>query len=265
MQVMRPRDYARGFSSCRFAAVFSPPFSTADRYLDDLAARGFAVLDAASVRTLSGATAPGLAALLPDWDQLAPDEYLKDGGRYRQRRHASFIVQGGEVRDVPYRPHWQPLDYNALHGGMQRWFAPVASATLAHADWRALLRWLARVANALRGTQPWYGEAHQFRIDTTDGIGRPTPEGAHRDGVDLVAVFLVARQAIKGGETRVFELDGPKGQRFTLEQPWSVLLMDDLRVIHESTPIQPAEEGGHGHRDTLVVTLRAGGFLDPGA
>jgi hypothetical protein len=41
-------------------------------------------------------------------------------------------------------------------------------------------------------------EAHQFRIDTTDGIGRPTPEGAHRDGVDLVAVFLVGRSRHQG-------------------------------------------------------------------
>ena len=176
----------------RATAMFLPPFSTPDQYLSDLAQRGFAVLPAAAVRALAGAGAAGLAALAPDWDQLAPDEYLKDGGRYRQRRHASFIVQGDAVQDVPYRPHWQPLDYNALHGGMERWFAPVAPATLAQADWRALLRWLARVADALQGTQPWYGEAHQFRIDTTDGIGRPTPEGAHRDGVDLVAVFLVA-------------------------------------------------------------------------
>ncbi len=247
--------------------MFSPPFSTPDRYLQDLAARGFAVLDASAMQALSGTTEAGLAALLPDWDQLPPDEYLRDGGRYRQRRHASFIAQAGDVRDVPYRPHWQPVDYNALHGGMQRWFAPVAPATLAQPDWRALLRWLAQVADIIHPAhvagEPWYGEAHQFRIDTEGGIGRPTPEGAHRDGVDVVAVFLVARHAIKGGETRVFELDGPQGQRFTLEQPWSALLMDDERVIHESTPIQPAEEGGHGHRDTLVVTLRAGGFLDP--
>ncbi|WOP14391.1 2OG-Fe dioxygenase family protein [Ottowia sp. SB7-C50] len=247
--------------------MFSPPLSTPDRYLQDLAVRGFAVLDASAMQALSGTTEAGLAALLPDWDQLPPDEYLRDGGRYRQRRHASFLAQAGDVRDVPYRPHWQPVDYNALHGGMQRWFAPVAPATLAQPDWRALLRWLAQVADIIHPAhvagEPWYGEAHQFRIDTEVGIGRPTPEGAHRDGVDVVAVFLVARHAIKGGETRVFELDGPQGQRFTLEQPWSVLLMDDERVIHESTPIQPAEDGGHGHRDTLVVTLRAGGFLDP--
>ena len=245
--------------------MFHPPFSTPARYLDDLAQRGLVVLNAAAVRALAGVATSGLAALTLDWDQLPPDEYLRDGGRYRQRRHASFVVQGGEVRDVPYRPHWQPLDYNALHGGMERWFEPVLPATQSQPDWVLLLAWLADVADALHGAQPWFVETHQFRIDTTDGIGRPTPEGAHRDGVDLVAVFLVARHAIKGGETRVFELDGPKGQRFTLEEPWSVLLLQDARVIHESTPIQPAEEGGHGHRDTLVVTLRAGGFLDPSA
>jgi hypothetical protein len=39
-----------------------------------------------------------------------------------------------------------------------------------------------------------------------------------------------------------------------------VLLLDDERVIHETTPIQPTDE--NGWRDTLVVTLRAGSFLD---
>jgi len=63
---------------------------------------------------------------------------------------------------------------------------------------------------------------------------------------------------VKGGETRVFEADGPNGQRFTLTEPWSLLLLDDPRVVHESTPIQPVADGGH--RDTLVVTLRAGNF-----
>jgi hypothetical protein len=128
--------------------------------------------------------------------------------------------------------------------------------------WQHLLAWLGRVCSGLKGAQHWFAEAHQFRIDTTDGIGRPTPEGAHRDGVDMVAVFMVARTGIKGGETRVFDADGPNGQRFTLTEPWSVLLLDDARVIHESTPIQPLQQGAH--RDTLVVTLRAGGFQSEG-
>ena len=52
-------------------------------------------------------------------------------------------------------------------------------------------------------------------------------------------------------------------QRFTMTQPWTTLLLDDERVIHESTPIQPAQPGGHGHRDTLVLTFRAQGFQGP--
>ena len=87
------------------------------------------------------------------------------------------------------------------------------------------------------------------------------PERAHRDGVDYVVVILVDRHEVKGGETRVFEADGPSGVRFTMSEPWSALLLDDVRMIHETTPIQPA--GELGWRDTLVLTFRSDGFQDP--
>ena len=229
--------------------------------LQSLRAQGFAVLDAAGVCALSGCQLPDLLALTPFWADLPPDQHLKDGGRYRRRRHSCFVVDNMAVAPAPHRPHWQPLAYNALHGGMHRMFEPVAPAMLAAPVWTQLLLWLGQVASALRGPQPWFVEIHPFRIDTTDGIGRPTPEGAHRDGVDLVAVFLVDRQGVKGGETRVFDADGPAGQRFTLTEPWSLLLLDDARVIHESTPIQPLQADSQAaYRDTLVVTLRSGGF-----
>jgi hypothetical protein len=241
--------------------------------LPRLKSAGFAVLDAVSVGQLAQVSLADLQALLADWDDLPPDPHLKDGGRYRRRRHGSFVIDdAGEVRAAPHRAHWQPLAYNALHGGMARWFAPIAEGTAQAPAWRSLLAWLGRLADGLRDPAPtpmdgvsrpvrWFGEAHQFRIDTASGIGRPTPEGAHRDGVDLVAVFMIARRGIKGGETRVFEAAGPHGVRFTLSEPWSVLLLDDAKVIHESTPIQPLDEHA-GHRDTLVVTLRRHGFPD---
>jgi len=242
--------------------LIAPPILTpAADLLPTLRDQGFAVLDADGVSGLSGCPLPDLLALGPFWDDLPPDLFLKDGGRYRRRRHSCFELSGNELRMVPHRAHWQPLAYNALHGGMHRLFEPMAPAMLALPAWEQLLIWLGRVASGLRGQQPWFVEAHPFRIDTTDGIGRPTPEGAHRDGVDLVAVFLVGRHGIKGGETRVFQADGPAGQRFTLTQPWSLLLLDDARVIHESTPIQPTEiNAALACRDTLVVTLRAGSF-----
>jgi hypothetical protein len=230
-----------------------------------LAAAGFAVIDAAALRALSGVGPGAFERWARFWDDLPPDRHLRDGGRYRRRRHASFAVEAGAVRAVPHRAHWQPVEYNALHGGFERWFEPLDRALTADPAWAPLLRGLARTASALRGERAWYVEAHAFRIDTTDGIGRPTPEGAHRDGVDLVALVLVGRRGIHGGETRVFDARGPQGQRFTLEEPWSALLLDDERVVHESTPIRPLDPAQPGQRDTLVLTFRSGGFQEPPA
>ena len=241
--------------------LFAAPACAPGDLAAQLQSRGYAVLTPQSVCELAGCTLAELMAMTPGWDSLPPDNYLKDGGRYRRRRHSCFIADGDALQQAPHRAHWQPVEYNALHGGMERWFEPMNDADVMQPAWRKLLCWLGRVSSQLKGAQPWYVEAHQFRIDTTDGIGRPTPEGAHRDGVDLVAVFLVGRAGIKGGETRVFEADGPNGQRFTLTEPWSLLLLDDHRVIHESTPIQPV--GAAGHRDTLVLTYRSGGFQGP--
>ncbi|MBB5205286.1 hypothetical protein HNQ51_002605 [Inhella inkyongensis] len=242
--------------------MFKPPFVDGDQADTALCGQGYAVLSPQGCEQWLGAPLAELLALQPFWNDLPPDAYLRDGGRYRSRRHGSFVVTGDRVDEVPHRAHWQPLDYNALHGGIERWFEPLDPALPPRPVWQALLRRLARSADALRGAQPWFTEAHCFRIDTEGGIGRPTPEGAHRDGVDLVAVLLMQRQHLKGGETRVFEAAGPAGQRFTLTEPGSLLLLDDPRVIHEATPIQP-EGAERGVRDTLVITLRSGGFQDP--
>ncbi|MGN6526199.1 MAG: 2OG-Fe dioxygenase family protein [Burkholderiaceae bacterium] len=248
-------------------ALIPPPLTPARELDATLAATGFAVLGAAGEQGLEGlAHAPisALDAWHPCWDRLPPDAYLLDGGKYRQRRHGVFVVDGDEVVAAPHRPHWQPVDYNALHGGIERHFEPLEPGLAQDPAWKRLLAALAARASALKGARRWYVEAHLFRIDTAGGIGRPTPEGAHRDGVDLVAVTLVGRHGIKGGETRVFQAQAAAGLRFTLSEPWTTVLLDDARVIHETTPIQPLKPGEPGWRDTLVLTFRAGGFQGPG-
>jgi hypothetical protein len=235
-----------------------PPFTDPAQLTHELRTAGYAILSPNDVAALAGCSVADLDALAPSWDHLALDNYLKDGGRYRRRRHSCFIDDGATLTQTPHRAHWQPIEYNALHGGMHRLFEPIEPGTIAQPAWNALLRALGQVCSAVKGAQRWCVEAHQFRIDTLEGIGRPTPEGAHRDGVDFVAVLLVGRSNIKGGETRIFEAAGTGGKRFTMLEPWSLLLLDDAAVIHESTPIQPT--GANGHRDTLVLTWRANAF-----
>ncbi len=245
----------------------------------NLAASGYAFLSAAELNTVLHVDAARLESLREWWGRLPRDQYLRDGGRYRSRRHACFVQEfdrsvagtgegagaGGHARSAlslaPHRAHWQPTSYNALHGGLERWFEPIAEPVVGDPVWRQLVASIGSLFAEVRPVARWFIEAHQFRIDTASGIGRPTPEGAHRDGVDFVALMLVRRHNVKGGETRVFDANGPSGVRFTMEEPWSLLLMDDARVIHETTPIQP--DGEDGVRDTLVLTYRADGFQAP--
>jgi len=243
----------------------APPLTPLPRLANQMLDTGWAVLDAASVASLSECN-PGWPARWADcWADLPPDPHLRDGGRYRRRRHGCFVVEAGRAHGVPHRAHWQPLEYNALHGGYERLFEPLAPVLAADPEWLKLLSALAGVGDLLRPQPRWFVEAHVFRIDTEGGIGRPTPEGAHRDGVDLVVVMLMARVNIKGGETRVFDACGPQGLRFTLTEPGSALLLDDARMIHESTPIQPLDPAAPAWRDTLVLTFRRDGFQGPTA
>ena len=236
---------------------------TRDAIVQEMKSRGFCLVSPKHLAACFGVTDTVLFPFGETWNDLPRDAYLKDGGKYRSRRHGSFVqtVTPPELTQVAHRAHWQPVDYNALHGGIERLFEPILASLCGDPSWRDLLSGLGQVFASVSPEPKWFIEAHQFRIDTTEGIGRPTPEGAHRDGVDFVAVILVNRQGVKGGETRVFEAYGTSGVRFTLSEPWSMLLLDDARVIHETTPIQP--DGRNGVRDTLVLTYRAGSFQEP--
>lgn len=237
-----------------------PTFTPVSNLVPTLQAQGYAVLPPAGVCTLIHVQPAELDALTPSWSALPQDHYLKDSGNYRQRRHSCFIVDAHRIEQTPHRSHWQPLEYNALHGGLRRMFEPIAPELIGQPVWSQLLLAIGNIFSRIKGQQSWFVEAHQFRIDTHSGIGRPTPEGAHRDGVDFVAILLIDRVNIKGGESRIFDAAGSNGQRFTLMEPWTLLLLDDERVIHEATPIQPT--GENGHRDTLVLTYRQGGFQE---
>jgi hypothetical protein len=105
----------------------------------------------------------------------------------------------------------------------------------------------------------WHVEVHQFRIEARRGQeGHPTPEGMHRDGVDYVLVLLVNRTNIASGVTSVHDLAGNGLGDFTLTTPLDAALVDDARVTHGVTPVEPLDPDEPGFRDVLVVTFRRG-------
>jgi hypothetical protein len=199
-------------------------------------------------------------AFAASWDALELDTYMADRGRYRRRRHAVYAAapDGAIVRE-PHQPHFQSLEYNPLHGDIERWFEPIAPDIGNGPSMRTILEFCRSLFGALApGTAAWRIELHQFRIEARQGEqGRPTPEGAHRDGVDYVLVLLIRRRNIAEGTTTIHALgDRSLLGSFTLADPFDAALVDDARVYHGVTPVEPLDPAEPAYRDVLVVTFR---------
>ena len=198
------------------------------------------------------------AGFVESWNDLALDTYMADGGRYRRRRHAVFTTAPDRpIELAEHQPHYQALDYNSLNGGIARWFEPIEPAITGGACLRTILDFCRGLFEGLAGGTPaWKIEVHQFRIEARHGErGRPTPEGLHRDGVNYVLVLLIDRQNIASGVTTIHDTEGVPLGSFTLTDPFDAALVDDTRVAHGVTPVEPIDPAQPAHRDVLVVTF----------
>ena len=230
---------------------------------DSLARDDFLFVDsAAAIEMLSDIAATPVGddpVFLDSWNRLEQDQYMADGGRYRKRRHATYSITGAGQRAVkmPYQPHYQTVDYNPLNGGVARYFAPILEDLHQSVTLAALLEFGNQVFSQISGNNQWNIELHQFRIEARDGrLGRPTPEGVHRDGVDFVIVVMVKRVNIDSGATTIYDLDNRLVGEFTLLQAFDMALVNDRKLYHGVTPITQIDPEQEAFRDVLVITFK---------
>ena len=229
----------------------------------ELAAQGYArwTPDStlAALARFGPATGGDWADFAASWHNLVRDAYMGDGGRYRFRRHATYVWPAhGALRLATHQPHFQDRHYNALNGGVERWFEPIEAEIADGAVLRALISAGHDLVSGSRPGAAWHIEVHQFRITAeADAAGRPTPEGVHRDGVDNVMVMMVHRENIESGRTELYDRNGAAVADFTLTDSAELVVLDDERLAHGVTPVTPLESGRPSYRDVLVVTFRA--------
>ena len=159
---------------------------------------------------------------------------------------------------MPYQPHYQTVDYNPLNGGVARYFAPILEDLHNSLTLAALLEFGNEVFSRINGTSQWHIELHQFRIEARDGkLGRPTPEGVHRDGVDFVIVVMIKRVNIDSGATTIYDLDNRLIGEFMLRDAFDMVLVNDRRLYHGVTPITQIDANEEAFRDVLVITFKS--------
>ncbi len=224
--------------------------------------QGFAFMRAPGMRCcLEHAGLADWDSFAAGWNDLGVDAYMADGGRYRRRRFAAFRASPAGITRKPRQPHYQSRDYNPLNGGVERWFEPVTDRIAGHPALGAIMATAHALFDALTPAElrpeSWHVELHQFRIEARPGEeGRPTPEGMHRDGVDWVLVLMIRRENVESGETTIYDLARRPLGSFVLTEPLDAAWVDDSRVYHGVTPVQPLDPAASAYRDVLVLTFR---------
>lgn len=233
-----------------------------DALLEQVRSAGFVRVPAEQMRAIApAAILEGWAPLAASWNDLGLDTYMADGGRYRKRRFSAFRASASQIERKPHQPHYQSRDYNALNGGIERWFLPISDEVAGSAAFQSILRFAFTLFDALtpedQRPASWHVECHQFRIEALQGQGsHPTPEGLHRDGVDWVLVMLVKRENIAEGVTSIHDAGRALVGRFVLAEPMDATFVDDSRMYHGVTAVVPVDPARPAFRDVLVVTFR---------
>ena len=165
------------------------------------------------------------ARFADSWRELEVDTYMADGGRYRRRRHAVFsCLPGLPIAQEPHQPHFQPIDYNPLNGGVERWFEPIEPWVSGSASMRTILTFCRSLFEGLTAAPTrWHIEVHQFRIEARrNEAGRPTRKAC-----------TATASTTSSSSWSAVRTSRAASQRFT---PWTAGRSDTSRSPIHSTP-----------------------------
>lgn len=234
-----------------------------ERICTNLAKNDFIFVPADRTATMLADTSPvtpeAWENFQQSWERLAVDTYMGDNGTYRKRRHATLSALPASTifKVEQHQPHYQSLTYNTLNGGILRNYEPIEDGILHGSVMNALVRLGCDIFGRLAPYHPWHIEVHQFRIEAQQGVvGKPTPEGVHRDGVNFEMMLMVSRKNVMHGESTIYDLEKNPIEAFTLHSPMDMAIVNDERVLHGVSSIAPLNSASAAVRDVLVITFR---------
>jgi len=189
------------------------------------------------------------------FNNLPIDEYMNDGGKYRFRRFGrlSYNSQADTLSKLPHEAFFQSRMHNSLNGNMNRDFSPMEDQVLENKFLHFLIKYHYSKISNISKVNHWKIYLHQIRIVANNEYGgNPAPEGIHRDGHYFVAQILISKNNVSGGVSQLYNQNKDEIFKTELTEFLDSILLDDRRLYHNVSPIQP-KEMITGNRDMLLI------------
>ena len=190
---------------------------------------------------------------------MPEDPHLFKGEGERSRRYARLLIDPIEqtLKIFEHDLFFQAKKFDQLYGDIHRSFAPLEPEDYLNDFFQMLVidSYRALPLSEKLMKEPFEVSVHMLRIEATlkSGIGRPAPEGIHRDGYHFGSIHLMLRENIKGAENHVYDLSKNRIDQVTLEQPMDSIYFDDAAIFHGVSPFEPAQPKFKATRDMLIL------------
>lgn len=196
-------------------------------------------------------TPEALSSLKPSFENV-PETDHKDG-KYRLRRYSKvqLLMEPNKFKTMEATEFNQSSDYNNFQGDVPRTFENIEENTLGSKGMEEMMC-LFRTLNQL--PHETEVDIHQMRVITLHDETPVSPEGAHQDGYECIAMFGIARENIEGGELLVTDSqDGSPFIQLPLNEGTGVFL-NDRALWHNATKLNAVEKDRTGYTDVFILT-----------
>lgn len=190
---------------------------------------------------------------------MSADLHLFKGEGERFRKYARFSINP-ITRTLEIFDHdlfFQEKKFDQLYGDIHRQFAPFDNQDYQNSFFQMLVIdsfEALPIPDSLRN-QEFEVSAHMIRIEATSAssLGRPAPEGIHRDGYHFGSIHLMGRENLIGAENNIYDLEKRLIDTKTLVEPMDSLYFDDSAIFHGVNPFERVDQNRRGTRDMLIL------------
>lgn len=190
---------------------------------------------------------------------MPSDPHLFAGEGERQRRYARLLIDPVKktLEAFEHDLFFQAKKFDQLYGDIQRSFAPMEETELKNPFFQRLVveSFHSLPISEPQREDPFEISVHMIRIEATtkEEIGRPAPEGIHRDGYHFGSIHLMRRSNLEGAENYIYDLEKNPIEMVRLEDPMDSIYFDDAAIFHGVSPFAPIDAQQRATRDMLIL------------
>ena len=190
-----------------------------------------------------------LEVLQNSFNNLPVDKYYNN----KRLRGFSLLKIGNDINIVGNLNFYQSSYYNNYNGNIEREYKNISTTILNNECFKNIVFMFNDIVSNEIKRENKFIQIHKIRVYANKDSTSLIPEGIHQDGYNMIAICCINRENIRGGISRIYDIDKNIIYSKELEQG-EMIIINDVKNYHDVTNIELVDVTKPGFRDVIVLT-----------